>query len=1090
MTHPVEDPMTPTNPVAFAATHAQQRIMIIEQLYPGGSAYHVPFAVRLRGALDEAAFTGAVREVVRRHESLRTVFRTVDGVLGQVVEEDHRIAVDVRDVTAADPSEEELAALVAEAAARPFDLTGRLLRVELLRLAADDHVLAVTMHHLISDSWSCGIFVGELAAAYRALLAGEEIALPEPEVQYVDYAAWHREQLDGARTAELLGYWRERLEGMPPVLELPADRPRLAVQSFRGSTLPVRLSPETSTAVKRLARTLGASAFTTLLAAFQAAVGRWTGAEDITVSSGVANRTPQVEGLIGCFINVLLFRTSLAGDPSFAELTARVGRTVLDGVEHQDLPFDRLVEELAPKRDLSHQPLAQVMFLVQNAPMPDVRLGGLELSTVPVRRKATHLDLNVQLWDSGERFEGVVDYSTDLFDESTIQRMWTQYETLLAAAVRRPEEPVRALPLLRPEDEHTLVTEWNRTAAEVPRALTHELIEAQAARTPDAPAVVTDAGTLTYGELNESANRLARLLIEQGAGPERTVALLLPRSAEIVTAVLAVLKSGAAYVPVDTTMPADRIAYVLSDAAPSAVVTTTAVPAGTTGAAPRLDLDAGDTRAALARCSAADPADAERRAPLLADHLAYAIYTSGSTGRPKGVLITHLALADHLAACRRDYPGLAGSALLHSPVSVDLTVPSLLGPLAMGGRIVVGELDGSLDRLPGGEGRLSFLKITPSHLPILLGLPEEFSPTGDLVIGGELLTAEMVEQWRRRFPGAVVTNEYGPTEATVGCTIQQIRPGDGALAPGAVPIGRPMSNSRMYVLDRMLRPVPVGVAGELYTAGIGLARGYHGRPALTASAFLPDPFGRPGERMYRTGDLARWSPDGTIDYLGRMDDQVKVRGFRIELGEIESALAALPGIEEVLVNPVEETGDTTLAAYYVPAAGTAATVTELRAQLRRVLPDYMVPSHFVAMERIPLAVSGKADRKALPPVGSARPSLAAGRLAPRTPLESLLAEVWGSVLNIDGIGVRDDFFELGGYSLAATRIAALTAEVFGVEIPLRDVFEATDVERQAALVEAAGREQGVDVLGIARLALEIGELSEADVEELLAGQTR
>lgn len=1080
--------MTPTHPVAFAATHAQQRIMIIEQLYPGGSAYHVPFAARLRGTLDAAALTGAVREVVRRHESLRTVFRTVDGVLGQVVEEDHRIVVEVRDLTAARPSEEELAGLVSESAARPFDLAGRLLRVELLRLAADDHVLAVTMHHLISDSWSCGIFVGELAVAYRSLLAGEALALPEPEVQYVDYAAWHRGQLDGARTAELLGFWRERLEGMPPVLELPADRPRPAVQSFRGSTLPVRLSPETSTAVKRLARTLGASAFTTLLAGFQAAVGRWTGGDDIVVSSGVANRTPQVEGLIGCFINVLLFRTSLAGDPGFAELTARVSRTVLDGVEHQDLPFDRLVEELAPKRDLSHQPLAQVMFLVQNAPMPEVRLGDLELSTVPVRREATHLDLNVQLWDSGERFEGVVDYSTDLFDESTVRRMWTQYETLLAAAVSRPEEPVRTLPLLRPEDEHTLVTEWNRTAAEVPDALTHELIETQALRTPDAPAVVWDTGTLTYRELNESANRLARLLIERGAGPERTVALLLPRSPEIITAVLAVLKSGAAYVPVDTTMPADRIAYVLADAAPSAVVTTSAMPAGTTGAAPRLDLDAGETRAALARYPAADPVDADRRAPLLAGHLAYAIYTSGSTGRPKGVLITHLALADHLAACRRDYPGLAGSALLHSPVSVDLTVPSLLGPLALGGRIVIGELDGSLDRLPRGEGRLSFLKITPSHLPILLGLPEEFSPTGDLVIGGELLTAEMVEQWRRRSPGAVVTNEYGPTEATVGCTFLQVRPEDPALAPGAVPIGRPMSNSRAYVLDRTLRPVPVGVTGELYTAGAGLARGYHGRPALTASTFLPDPFGEPGQRMYRTGDLARWSADGSIDYLGRMDDQVKVRGFRIELGEIESALAALPGVEEVIVNPVQETGDTTLAAYYVPAPGTAVTVTELRTLLRRVLPDYMVPSHFVAMERIPLAVSGKADRKALPPVGSARPSLEAERLAPRTPLESLLAEVWGSVLNIDGIGVRDDFFDLGGYSLAATRIAALTTEVFGVEIPLRDVFEATDVERQAALVEAAGREQGVDVEGIARLALEIGELSEADVEGLLAGQ--
>ncbi|MGW8781219.1 non-ribosomal peptide synthetase [Streptomyces sp. NPDC055796] len=1087
----VENPMALMHPeqIMFPATHAQQRIMIIEQLYPGGSAYHVPFAVRLRGPLDAAALTGAVREVVRRHESLRTVFRTVEGVLGQIVEEDHLVEVPVRDLTghpaAADP--DALAALVAEAAARPFDLTGRLLRVELLRLAAEDHVLAVTMHHLVSDSWSCGIFVGELAAAYPVLRAGGRPRLPEPEVQYVDYAAWHREQLDGERTAELLGYWRERLAGMQPVLELPADRPRPPVQSYRGATLPVRLSPRTSAAVRQAARALGVTPFTALLAAFHAAVGRWTGGEDITVSSGVANRTPQVEEVIGCFINVLLLRASLAGDPTFAELAAQVGETVLDGMQHQDLPFDRLVEELAPQRDLSHQPLAQVMFLLQSAPLPDVALDGLELSTVPVRRKATHLDLNVQLWDSGECFEGVVDYSTDLFDEATVARMWTQYETLLAAAAARPGDRIGELPLLRPEDEHTLLTEWNRTAAEVPAELTPALIEARAAVHPHAPAVVGDAGTLTYGELNEAANRLARLLIERGAGPERTVALMLPRSAETVTAVLAVLKSGAAYVPVDPVLPPDRIAYLLSDAAPSAVVTTTAVPAAVTGAAERLDLDAPATRAALARCAAGDVTDADRRAPLRPDHLAYAIYTSGSTGRPKGVLISHRALADYLAACRRDYPGLSGSALLHSPVSVDLSVTTLLGPLTAGGRIVLGGLDGRTDELPGGEGRLSLLKVTPSHLPILLGLPEAYSPTGDLVIGGEMLTSEVLDQWRARFPGAVVTNEYGPTEATVGCVALRVGPGE-VLAPGPVPIGRPMANSRAYVLDRALRPVPVGVAGELYVAGEGLARGYHGRPALTASAFLPDPFGEPGQRMYRTGDLARWTSDGRLDYLGRIDDQVKVRGFRIELGEIEAALAALPGIREAVVKAVTETGDTTLAAYCVPDGGGELPVGDLRRQLRRTLPEHMVPAHFVALERLPLAVSGKADRGALPPVGSARPALDTGRLAPRTPVESLLAEVWDSVLHVDGVGVRDDFFELGGHSLAATRIAALTAEVFGVEIPLREVFAATDVESQAALVEAAGRDQGVDVEAIARLALEIGELSEDEVEQLLAGR--
>ncbi|MFI8291557.1 amino acid adenylation domain-containing protein [Streptomyces sp. NPDC085614] len=1097
MTHPVETKQMnptlsavaePSAPLVFPATPAQQRIMIIEQLYPGGSAYHVPFAVRLRGTLDTPALTASIREVTRRHESLRTVFRTVDGVLGQVVEDDPHVEVTVRDLTG-DPAatdEDALSSLIAEGAARPFDLTGRLLRVELLRLADDDHVLAVTLHHLISDSWSCGIFVGELARLYAAHRSGEEAALPAPEVQYVDYTAWQQEQLDEVRTEELLGYWREQLRGAPPVLELPVDRPRPPVQSYRGATLPVRLGPETSAAVTRAARALGVTPFAALLAAFQTALGRWTGGEDITVSSGVANRTPQVEGLIGCFINVLLFRTSLADDPTFAELATRVGRTVLDGVEHQDLPFDRLVEDLAPKRDLSHQPLAQVMFLVQNAPMPAVSVGGLSLTSVPVRRKATHLDLNVQLWEADGRFEGVVDYSTDLFDASTVERMWTQYATLLAAAVDRPEEPVGGLPLLRPEDEHRLVTEWNDTGTEAPAALAPALIEARAAAAPDAPAVVSDAGTLTYGQLNAEANRLARLLIDRGAGPERMVALMLPRSAGLVAAVLAVLKTGAAYVPVDPALPAHRIAYLLADSDPSVVVTTGDVPAALTGGTPRIVLDADDVRAALAGYPDHDPTDADRAAPLRAGNLAYAIYTSGSTGRPKGVLIGHRALADYLDACRHDYPGLAGSSLLHSPVSVDLSVTTLLGPLTVGGRILVGELDGLRDRLPGGEGRLDLLKITPSHLPLVQALPEEFSPSQDLVIGGEALIGEVLDQWRTRFPGAAVVNEYGPTEATVGCVALRVAPGD-RIGPGAVSIGRPMSRARAYVLDGRLRPVPVGVAGELYVAGVGLARGYHRRPGLTAEKFLPDPFGGPGERMYRTGDLARWTAGGLLDYLGRIDDQVKVRGFRIELGEIESALAACPGVAEAVVNPVRETGETTLAAYYVPADGATVTVSELRARLRRTLPEHMVPAHFVALDRLPLAVSGKADRSALPAVGSARPDLQGSFVAPRNPLESLLAEVWGSVLNIERIGVTDDFFELGGYSLAATRIAALIGDILGVEIPLRAVFEATDVERQAAVVAAAGEEQGVDVAAVALLAQEIGDLSDEDVEALLAG---
>ena len=1075
-------------PVAFPATPAQQRIMLVEQLFPGGSAYHVPFAVRLRGRLDQDTFVRAVHEVVARHESLRTVFTTVEGVLGQVVEDDPRIPVEVRELggSAAAADEGALTELVGELAAEPFDLTGRLLRVVLLRLAEDEHVLSVTMHHLISDMWSCGIFVGELAKVYPALRTGADPHLPELPVQYVDYTAWQRDHLGERRTGELLGYWREQLRGVPSAIELPADRPRPPVQSLRGATTVVRLSPTTSEAVKRAARALGVTPFIALLAAFQTTMGRWTGADDITVSSGVANRTPQVEELIGCFINVLLFRTSLAGDPSFADLTARVRRTVLDGVEHQELPFDRLVEDLAPKRDLSHQPYAQVMFLVQNAPMPTAAVGELELSSVPVRRKATHLDLNVQLWDAGRHFEGVIDYSTDLYDESTVQRMWSQYETLLAAAVARPEQPISALPLLSPEDERAMVSAWNDTEVAVPDTLAPQLIEARAARTPDAVAVVAEEGSMTYSELNERANRLAHGLISRGAGPERMVALMLPRGLDLVVACLAVLKSGAAYVPVDPELPTSRMAHMLADAAPLVVVTTGPPRTDVTVPAARWELDSDETRQMLAGCPAHNPSDADRRAPLRPENPAYMIYTSGSTGSPKGVLIGHRALADYLAACVRDYPGLAGSSLLHSPVSVDLSVTTLLGPLVTGGRIVVANLDGRSDELPGGEPQLSLLKITPSHLPILQRLPERFSPTGDLVVGGEALSAEILEQWRASAPSAVVTNEYGPTEATVGCVAHQVRPGE-RPGPGAVPIGRPMGNARAYVLDGRLRPVPVGVPGELYVAGTGLARGYHRRPALTAQRFLPDPHGAPGSRMYRTGDLARWTADGVLVYHGRIDDQVKVRGFRIELGEIEAALVACPGVQEAAVLATTESGVTTLAAYHVPAGEGAPAADELRARLRAALPDYMVPAHFVALDRLPLAVSGKTDRAALPPVGRTRASTASGHVAPRTPVEAVLAEVWGSVLNVEPIGVRDDFFELGGYSLAATRIASLVSEIFGVDIPLRAVFEVVNVADQAAVVEAAGREQQVDVVAIARIAQEIGDLSEEEVDALLAG---
>ncbi|MEV4603145.1 amino acid adenylation domain-containing protein [Amycolatopsis sp. NPDC049253] len=1081
MTQP--DALTP-----FPTAFAQQRLMIIEQLFPGSAAYHVPFAVRLRGELDIDALVGAVHEVVRRHESLRTVFTLVDGAAAQVVETEHRVPVEVRDLrcTPEAADERRLVELLNTDAARPFDITGRLLRVALLRLADDEHVLAVTMHHLVSDTWSCGIFVRELSAAYPALAAGRRPALPDLPVQYVDYAIWQREHLTGEVLDELLGFWRDKLGDAPPVLELPADRPRPAVQSFTGAMEQIRLTPGTSAKLTALSRELGVTPFMTALAAFQTVLGRWSGTDDIVVSTGAATRAPEVEALIGCFINIVLFRTSLAGDPTFAELVGRVRRTVLDAFDHKDLPFERLVEEIAPQRDLSHQPLTQVMFVMQNAPMPVPAIGELEVSSVHVDRAANQIDFDLQLWDAGDHFEGFIEYCGDLFDAETVRRMWAQFERLIDAAVSEPETRLSQLPLLDESEVERAVSGWNTTTAPEPGGTLYDLFARQVAEDPDRTAVHFAGGTLTYGELAARVADVAGRLRALGVGPEVTVGACFGPTPDRVVAFLAIQRAGGAYLPLDPAYPDERLEFMISDAAPALVL-------ADDGQTDRLARLGGVRAAGLAGLPEPVPLDG-RTDPA---NLAYVIYTSGSTGRPKGIAVVHRGVVNNIADLnRRAGAGPEDRLLVTASASFDMSIYDMVGLLAAGGAIVFGDPARGRDPIHWAdlvaEHRVTIWNSAPALLEALVETAVargvDLSSLRLAFLGGDWVSVTLPERVRRLAPALRPVVMGGATEASIHSTLHEVTTVDPEWT--SIPYGRPMDNQQALVLDRAGRPAPVGVPGELYLGGVGLTRGYLRRPALTAERFVPHPYaGRypnvpEGARLYRTGDLARYGHDGELELLGRIDQQAKIRGYRVELGEIAAALLTHEGVGDAVVVVDRDGAESRLVAYHTPVSGSVGT-SDLREHLRRTLPDYMLPAVFVELERIPLSPNGKVDRRALPAVGTERPELATGYVAPGTPVEIVIAELWAEVLGVDRVGLHDDFFDLGGYSLAAMQIAALVRELLDVEVAMRAVFEAPTVAQQVRVVEAAAAEAGVDVAALAALVLEVDDLDDEAVAELL-----
>ncbi|ARF54293.1 non-ribosomal peptide synthetase [Streptomyces gilvosporeus] len=1047
-------------PLSFA----QRRLWFLQQFEGPSATYNLPMLLRLTGELDVAALGRALGDVVERHESLRTVFPEADGTPFQQVLPAEEGRTDL-EVVACSP--EELEEALRRAAEHAFDLTTQTpLRTWLFTTGPREHVLLLLAHHVAADGGSLAPLIRDLTQAYTARRAGGAPQWEPLPVQYADYTLWQREVLGDeddpdSLICEQVAFWQQALEGLPDELELPTDRPRPAVASYRGDSVALSWDAGLHEGLTRLAREHRSSMFMVIQAALAALLTRLGAGTDIPIGSPIAGRTDDaLEDLVGFFVNTLVLRTDTSGDPTFAELLGRVRETDLAAYAHQDVPFERLVEIVNPTRSLARHPLFQVMLVLQNNDKADLELPGLRVDFDGVDTGVAKFDLSFDLEErlgaSGEP-EGIdvdVEFATELFDRETVEVLVARLERLLRAVVADASRPVGELEVLAGEERVRLLDGWNDSALEVPAATLPELFEAQAARTPGAPAVLCGTDALSYAELDARANRLARLLLARGVGPESHVAVALPRTVELPVALLAVAKTGAAYLPVDPDYPADRIAYICADARPVCVLADTS-----TAAALPVDsgalvvVDDAATRAALAALPDAGLTAQERPGPRSADHPAYVIYTSGSTGRPKGVVVSAGNLRNFLAAMDEWVaPTPADRLLAVTTVAFDIAGLELYLPLVHGAAVVLATSEQVRDAalladLVASAG-VTVMQATPSLWQSLVAERPEALRGLRLLVGGEALPAPLAHRMAEL--GASVTNLYGPTETTIWSAAARVG------ADGSPPIGRPIGNTQVYVLDARLRPVPAGVPGELYLAGHGVARGYRGRPDLTAERFVANPFGAPGTRMYRTGDLAKWRADGQLEFVGRVDHQVKVRGFRIELGEIESALAAQPAVGQVAVMVREDRpGDQRIVAYVVPCVGGAAPVAaDVVKAAARTLPEYMLPSACVVLDAFPLTPNGKLDRRALPAPG---PAEAGALQEPRDAREEILCGLFAEVLGLERVGTDDNFFALGGHSLLATRLVSRVRTVFGVELAVRDLFEAPTVAGLAGRFDGAGR---------------------------------
>ncbi len=1060
---PLEEDVVPEVPDGrlFPLSYSQQRLWFLHSLEPERPAYNLPGAIRLSGQLEIDVLHRCLNEILRRHEILRTRFIVVDGQPHQLIESDSTLKIGLVDLSAlsTEEREAEMKRLISAEARLPFDLAEcPLVRATVLRFANDERVLLLTLHHIIADGWSLGVLAREVGALYRAFLGADQSPLAELAVQYVDFAAWQQKWLTTGVLQGHLDYWKDQLAGSPGLLDLPTDRPRPLIQTFRGATRTFELTAGLTRRLNDLSRSEDVTLFMTLLAAFKVLLAQYTRQFDLSIGTPIANRNRlEIEGLIGCFVNTLVLRTELSGNPGFRELLRRVRKVTLEAFDHQDLPFEKLVEELQPERRLSQSPLFQVMFVLQEAPAESLELTGLRLESLEVDSGTAKYDLTLSISQTNSAEGGLLarlEYNTDLFDDATAVRLLAHYNNILEAVADNPGRPIFEVPLLTSDERRQLLFEWNDTEVQrSPPEVFHQLIEAQAKTQPDAVAVVFEGKTLTYAELNQRANQLAHHLRRLGIGPETFVGICIERSMGMVWGLLGILKAGGAYVPIDPSYPPERLSYMLEDSGVSLLLTQRTLASVAATSARSMNVLFLDDDAAFDSESSENPPCA-----LNPDNAAYAIYTSGSTGQPKAAINTHRAITNRLLWMQDAYHLTKGDCVLQkTPFSFDVSVWEFFWPLLVGARLVLARPGGHLDSNYLVElirdQKVTTVHFVPSMLEIFLQDPDvrRCESLRQVICSGEALSLTLMQRFFENV-GAQLHNLYGPTEAAVDVTSLTCDP---SRSLNTVPIGRPIANTQIYILNPELQPVPVGVYGELHIGGVSLARGYLDRPALTAQKFIPDPYGKhPGARLYKTGDVCRYLADGTIEFLGRIDHQVKLRGFRIELGEIEAALRAHPLVRDAVASVQEDSHDEKrLVAYLVIENGSAPAPVDFRQFLKERLPDYMLPSALFVLDKLPLTSSGKADRKALPKIDRELIEPQESYVPPSTLTEKTLAEIWRSVLGLERVGINDNFFEIGGDSILSMRVV-IDARKSGIELRPKDIFAHQTIAELAAFADS------------------------------------
>ncbi len=1033
-------------PLSFA----QQRLWFLNQLDPDSPVYNIGVPLRMRGSLDVPALERALFEIIRRHEDLRTSFVVVDGVPQTAIGDGRNWKLEITDVRhlAGGEKDSELLRHVLRDASQVFDITcGPLFRAHLMIVGPDHHILALTMHHIISDGWSFGVLVHEFAELYEAYIAGREPKLIPLTIQYVDFAAWQRKWLESGELDRQLPYWKKQLAGSPPVLGFPTDHHRRSGEMPAGARLKLDLPKELIRGLEQLSQAHGVTLFMTLLAAFNVLLARYTGQNDIVIGSPSANRNrAELHPLIGFFVNNLVLRTDLSGNPTFVELLARVREVTLRAYEHQDVPFDTLVHALRPERSLDHSPLFQVMFILQNFALEEVQLSGLVTTPVEIPIASARFDLTVEVFTRHGEMHAFFDYNADLYDRQTMEQIQQHYLAILNAVLAEPDQSVDSIPLLGREERQKLLVEWNRTHASIPNLCFHQEFEAQACAAPGRIAVIAGESSLTYGELNARADRIAVALQARGAGPETLVALCMERSADLIAGMLGVAKSGAAYIPLDPAYPRGRVTNIFEDAKPLVALTTrNLLPLLPAEGMEVLCLEDFDSTQSTATSAAS----------VSPENLAYVIFTSGSTGRPKGVQITHRALVNFLESMRRE-PGFSSADVLLAvtTVSFDIAALELLLPLYTGATVCIAVEPGNPAMLLADIDRYrpTVMQATPATWKLLIAAGWKGNAKLKILCGGEALEPDLARSLMVRSDS--LWNMYGPTETTIWSAVLRIE----EAGTSAIPVGRPIQNTSFYVLDKGGQPVPQGVAGELWIGGEGLARGYLNRPDLTAERFVSSTFSdHVDARLYRTGDLVRYRPDGTLDFFGRMDHQVKFRGFRIELGEIENALRGCSGIQDAVMLLREDNGDKRLVAYLVCADGAEPAVSVVRDQLRATLPEYMIPGAFVFLKEFPRLPNGKLDRATMPaPERSAGESKSSFD-APATTLQQAVAAVFRDVIGIEQVGLDDNFFDLGAHSLQIVKVHGELSRNIDTKIPLISFFQYPTIRSLTKFMEQCSR---------------------------------